>query len=306
MSRADVSTRQHEFLPAFVPLALLALCGTLHALATLAQRWSVRWRVRVRCARVPRAAIGGLLLVEPPAHQGRAAVVRVRAAPGARGATHGVFEFQRQRFELDVGAQRVAPLRCPVDAPLRAYTAARGLSASDVLRVGERFGDNSVDVPAPTFLDVFARQILGPVPVFQLFVTLLWLLDEYWSYAIFHFVMICMLEASTAFSRMKSVASLRGMRSEAGQVYVRRDGAWQLVPTTALLPGDVFSVPDAGGRDGASAAAADGAAAAADEGSSVSVPCDALILRGSAVVNEASLTGERCARARARAVQADC
>jgi hypothetical protein len=53
---------------------------------------------------------------------------------------------------------------------------------------------------------------------------MLWLLDEYWNYALFHFAMICLLEASTAFSRIKSVASLRGMRSASTHVYVLRDG----------------------------------------------------------------------------------
>ena len=102
-----------------------------------------------------------------------------------------------------------------------------------------------------------------------------------------------MLEASTAFSRMKSVQSLRGMKAAAEQVYVRRNGEWQLLATTELLPGDVFSVPDANGRAGGANNAATQDLAAEEDGNTVSVPCDALILRGSAIVNEASLTGER-------------
>lgn len=98
---------------------------------------------------------------------------------------------------------------------------------------------------------------------------MLWLLDEYWNYALFHFAMICLLEASTAFSRIKSVASLRGMRSASTHVYVLRDGSsnftnlfylsiilliscllyfhssskgvWRTRDSNDLLPGDVFS-----------------------------------------------------------------
>jgi cation-transporting ATPase 13A1 len=170
--------------------------------------------------------------------------VRVRRAGFA---VHELwFEFQRQRFDIDARTQRIEPLRCPVDAPLAHYIAAEGLSTADVPRVTERYGRNSVDVPTPTFLDIFLKQILGPVPVFQMFCTILWLLDEYWNYAIFHFVMICVLEASTAFSRLKNVTSLRGMQTGvAEQIYVRRDGEWRIRSTADLLPGDVFSVPDA-------------------------------------------------------------
>ena len=64
---------------------------------------------------------------------------------------------------------------------------------------------------------------------------MLWLLDEYWNYAIFHFVMICLLEASTAFSRIKSVASLRGMRQPVTQLYVLRDGSLPSVLCCAVM-----------------------------------------------------------------------
>lgn len=243
----------------------------------------MRFRARVQFRAAPRnvAVANGYLLIEPPTHQGAPEVVRVRRAGFA---VHELwFEFQRQRFDIDARSQRIEPLRCPVDEPLAHYIGAEGLSTADVPRVTERYGRNSVDVPTPTFLDIFLKQILGPVPVFQMFCTILWLLDEYWNYAIFHFVMICVLEASTAFSRLKNVTSLRGMQTGvAEQIYVRRDGEWRIRSTADLLPGDVFSVPDA----------STATASAAGNSGGISVPCDAIILSGSAVVNEASLTGE--------------
>jgi magnesium-transporting ATPase (P-type) len=51
------------------------------------------------------------------------------------------------------------------------------------------------------------------------------------------------------------------------------------VTTEDLLPGDIFSLSKQGGED-------------------VTVPCDALMLRGSAVVNEATMTGESTPQAR--------
>jgi cation-transporting ATPase 13A1 len=323
-STADVTSSSssevplpNEALPAFWALLLLAVVVLAHSLLWFAQRWSVRFRASVQFRTAPRnvAVAGGYLLVEPHAHQGAVEVVRVvRAALSVHELS---FEFQRQRFDVDTRQQRIEPLRCPVDRPLSYYIGSGGLSLADVPRVAERFGRNSVEVPSPTFLDIFLKQILGPVPVFQMFCTTLWLLDEYWNYAIFHFFMICLLEASTAFSRLKNVTSLKGMQTGvAEQVYVRRDGEWRLRSSADLLPGDVFSVPDASGRAGTSAGAAAAAAVTAavlsppgsgggsapmasppaggSGGGSggISVPCDAVILSGSAVVNEASLTGE--------------
>jgi cation-transporting ATPase 13A1 len=282
-----------EWLPAFWALLLLAIVFVAHSLLWFAQRWSVRFRARVQFRRAARnvVAANGYLLVEPLTHQGAPEVVRVRRAGFA---VHELwFEFQRQRFDVDARTQRVEPLRCPVDEPLAHYIGADGLSTADVPRVTERYGRNSVDVPTPTFLDIFLKQILGPVPVFQMFCTILWLLDEYWNYAIFHFVMICVLEASTAFSRLKNVTSLRGMQTGvAEQIFVRRDGEWRMRSTADLLPGDVFSVPDASGRATTAAGAPSATGGGGGGGGGIAVPCDAIILSGSAVVNEASLTGE--------------
>ena len=111
------------------------------------------------------------------------------------------------------------------------------------------------------------------MPVFQFFCASLWLLDEYWNYALFNIFAICLYEASTVFGKLKNLQALRGMKNEAVMVHVYRSSCWQVVTTEDLLPGDVFSIAKTGSED-------------------VNIPCDALILRGGAVVNEASLTGE--------------
>jgi cation-transporting ATPase 13A1 len=304
-------------LPAFWAMVLTAAVALLHALSQLAQHWSMAVRVALRYAPQARVADGATLLVTPPAHQGRAALVLLQAFAGAAGGGGGeglFFIFQRQRYELapeppagggsaaadECWAVRQLPYR--VSEPLTFYLSARGLGAADAVdapgTLRSRFGANDFHVPIPRLRDLFVEQLLGPVTQFQLFSALLWVLDEYWKYALFNGGMILMFEATTAVSRLKSLQTLRGMGSRARPVYALRDGAWVAVGSDALLPGDIVSLTAAsGGAASASAAAAAAgtvAAAAAPQPPEEEplVPCDCLILSGAAVANEASLTGE--------------
>ena len=102
--------------------------------------------------------------------------------------------------------------------------------------------------------------------------------------------MVLTFEATVVFSRIKSLGALRGMGNQARSVWVYRLRSWVSVETTELLPGDIMSLTRtrphfaAGGKKFA-------ARKVEDEGGDV-VPADLLLLRGSTVVNEASLTGE--------------
>lgn len=74
--------------------------------------------------------------------------------------------------------------------------------------------------------------------------------------------------------RIKNLNVLKGMDNKVLDVLVYRNRRWERTHTTELVPGDLFSLTR--GRE---------------PGQEV-IPCDCLLLRGSAVVNEATLTGE--------------
>jgi len=154
------------------------------------------------------------------------------------------------------------------------------------------------------------------------------MLDEYWQYTIFTLFSIVALEATTCFQRMKTFSTLGGMANKPTPLLVYRDQKWTMMTTEDLLPGDLVSLvrqrqaaptpaPAAPAAAAAVAAAAGGgggeggargkrakatdaalaapAAAAAPRRPMVTVevvPCDMVLLSGSAVVNESSLTGE--------------
>lgn len=104
----------------------------------------------------------------------------------------------------------------------------------------------------------------------------LWCLDEYWYYSLFTLFMLFMFESTMAKSRLKTLSELRRVRVDAQTIMVYRCGKWTKISGTDLLPGDVVSVGRSAGQDG----------------EEKSVPADMLILAGTAIVNEAILTGE--------------
>lgn len=104
--------------------------------------------------------------------------------------------------------------------------------------------------------------------------------------------MVLTFEATVVFSRIKSLQALRGMGNQARSVWVYRLHKWVSIETVELLPGDIMSLTRikphfAKGGDGKKRAIRK----VEDESGDV-IPADLLLLRGSTVVNEASLTGE--------------
>merc|ERR1719491_1761634 len=88
------------------------------------------------------------------------------------------------------------------------------------------------------------------------------------------------------------MATLRGMSTKSYNVFVYRLLKWQEVPIDDLLPGDIMSLNMLRGEtttdaDGEKEKPKDAAA-----NQNLMVPCDCLLLKGSAIVNEATLTGE--------------
>ena len=109
--------------------------------------------------------------------------------------------------------------------------------------------------------------------------------------------MVLTFEATVVFSRIKSLSALRGMGNQPRPIWVFRLGKWVTAETTELLPGDIMSLTrikphyskdNGAGNDKKKKVLS---RKVEDEGGDV-IPADLLVLRGSTVVNEASLTGE--------------
>jgi len=113
------------------------------------------------------------------------------------------------------------------------------------------------------------QEVLNPFYIFQIFSVLLWLIDGYTIYA------GCILLVSTLGVTAQMVENIfnntkiRKMARYTCQIQQKTENGLVDVDSSVLLPGDVVVVPEG-----------------------CSLPCDLVLLTGSAIVNEAMLTGE--------------
>lgn len=232
-------------------------------------------------------------------------------------------EFQRQKYIYSSPAKLGAEIAkkypngaftltaYPVALPLSHYLAHPGVSSeSEATKLTEKWGKNHLAVAIPSFFELLQAQLLSPLAIFQVFCAVLWLLDEYWSYTLFTLGSVVMYEATTVFQRTRTQQMLGGMSPKALPIYVFRAGRWQCLLTKDLLPGDLISLAfkkRAAPKPLVSPLAAPHTAQAGAQTNPQTqnesdaqgettkndlIPCDCVLVRGAAVVNEASLTGE--------------
>ena len=185
--------------------------------------------------------------------------------------------FQKRRFLYDYDKNSFAPLSYSLDAEpkplIRTFQESHGLaSKAEIEQLKQYYGDNTFDIPVPTFTELFKEHAVAPFFVFQIFCVGLWLLDEYWYYSLFTLFMLVAFESTVVWQRQRTLNEFRGMSIKPYEIWVYREKRWEQITSDKLLPGDLVSV----GRT------------KEDSG----VACDMLLVEGSAIVNEAMLSGE--------------
>ncbi|KAM7539239.1 hypothetical protein Aperf_G00000055473 [Anoplocephala perfoliata] len=146
------------------------------------------------------------------------------------------------------------------------------LTQDRVTRLLAVFGPNFIHVPLTPILIKLFREILSPFYVFQIFSVVLWMSDEYYLFASVILVFSVVSVTLSVYSCRKNERQLRDKVQMAESVMVLRqdnDGP-RVIPSTFLVPGDIVCIPPQG----------------------CDLVADALLISGSCVVNEASLTGE--------------
>ncbi|KAJ0167144.1 Manganese-transporting ATPase 1 [Colletotrichum tanaceti] len=249
---------------------------TLQSLVWLSTHWSVNLQALFTATRAKSIDEAELVKVIPVANAGSADICNiVRDKVG--GKINTSFLFQKRRFIYYPEDKSFRTLAYDIDAEpkpkIGRYQQSRGITTqAELTRIEEHYGPNAFDIPVPTFTELFKEHAVAPFFVFQIFCVGLWMLDEYWYYSLFTLFMLVAFESTVVWQRQRTLNEFRGMSIKPYDVYVYRLGKWTEIMSDKLLPGDLVSV----GRT------------KEDSG----VACDMLLVEGTAIVNEAMLSGE--------------
>uniref|UniRef100_A0A2K5BVS0 Polyamine-transporting ATPase 13A3 n=1 Tax=Aotus nancymaae TaxID=37293 RepID=A0A2K5BVS0_AOTNA len=135
------------------------------------------------------------------------------------------------------------------------------------------YGINEIAVKVPSVFKLLIKEVLNPFYIFQLFSVILWSTDEYYYYALAIVVMSIVSIVSSLYSIRKQYVMLHDMVATHSTVRVsvcRVNEEIEEIFSTDLVPGDVMVIPLNG----------------------IIMPCDAVLINGTCIVNESMLTGE--------------
>ncbi|RAL49033.1 hypothetical protein DM860_001353 [Cuscuta australis] len=267
-----------DFVDACIVLGVIAVSHIIVFLFTL---WSVDFKCFVKYSKVCDIHLADACKITPAKFCGSKEVVplyfRKLSSASSKDGEEIYFDFRKQQFIYSNEKETFCKLPYPSKELFGYYLKNTGHgSEAKVIAATEKWGRNVFEYPQPTFQKLMKEQCIEPFFVFQVFCVGLWCLDEYWYYSLFTLFMLFMFESTMAKSRLKTLSELRRVRVESETLMVHRCGKWVKLSGTDLLPGDLVSIGRSVGQTG----------------EDKNVPADMLLLAGSAIVNEAILTGE--------------
>ena len=254
-------------------------CGTiicLQSLAWLVTKWNVNLDALFTTTKCSEVRAARLIKVVPIENAGSAEICPLVFEKNG-GKENIFFLFQKRKLFYNAEKNSFAPLSYELDAepkpPIRNFQKSRGLENKvEALRAEQQYGTNTFDIPVPTFMELWKEHAVAPFFVFQIFCVGLWLLDEYWYYSLFTLFMLVAFESTVVWQRQRTLNEFRAMSIKPYEIWVYRGKKWEQITSDRLLPGDLVSV----------------ARTKEDSG----VACDMLLVEGTAIVNEAMLSGE--------------
>lgn len=235
--------------------------------------WNLDIRAKFNFSKVSSIEDATHIQITPAPNSGVGDICEINRETFHDGEQQTSFLYQKRRHLFHKSTGKFAPPEFLFDElpQLSVYQGHRGLSG-DLEKMTRNYGANKFDIPIPTFMDLFKEHAVAPFFVFQVFCVALWCMDEQWYYSLFSLFMLVAFEMTTVFQRRVTMSEFQSMGIKPYSIYVFRNEEWVELQTSELLPGDLVSITRTA------------------EGSAV--PCDLLLVDGSAIVNEAMLSGE--------------
>jgi len=181
------------------------------------------------------------------------------------------FVFQKTKYVYSEKAGNFITTEFPCDKSISHYKQWKGYQdQNEINAVDRQYGRNELDMVIPEFKELFIERATAPFFVFQTFCVGLWCLDEYWYYAIFTLFMLVTFEAVLVKHQLRNMQEIRRMGNLPFTMQVFRQNKWRPIKSDQLVPGDLVNIVR----------------------SDHNIPCDILLIRGSCIIDESTLTGE--------------
>jgi cation-transporting ATPase 13A1 len=282
-----------------VGIIAIPIILTLHLFLFLLSQYSVELRCRIGHKEVQSISNAQYIHVKSSKNAGNERIVKVfRTLLSGKVTVAGkefevsgeYFEFQKVSYSYDKKLKTFVRLEYPTSGPCINFINSLGYqNISEISTSQQKWGKNEFDIPIPGFLDLYAEHLVAPFFVFQVLCLLLWSLDDYWYYSMFTLFMLMFFEGVLCKQRQNSLLMLRRMRRPPYSLFVLRGNKWEMQSSDELVPGDVISITII---DQTRIASRRKDNHVIDKHEDRIIPCDAFLIRGSCVVNEAMLTGE--------------
>ncbi|ELV13358.1 putative cation-transporting ATPase 13A5 [Tupaia chinensis] len=137
-------------------------------------------------------------------------------------------------------------------------------------------GPNAIEVEIQPIWKLLVKQVLNPFYVFQAFTLTLWLSQGYIEYSVAIIILSLISIVLSVYDLRQQSVKLHNLVEEHNKVQVTtivKDKGLQEMESRLLVPGDILILPG-----------------------KMSLPCDAVLIDGSCVVNEGMLTGYNTAK----------
>lgn len=133
------------------------------------------------------------------------------------------------------------------------------------------YGTNEIYIPIKTVLQLLVSEVLNPYYVFQVFSVCLWFSYDYYYYATVIIIMSAFgITMSIVQTKKNQTALYKTISNTEKALAIQSDGTTHHIETKYLVPGDIIEIPSKG----------------------CTMQCDAVLLSGNCILDEATLTGE--------------
>ena len=130
------------------------------------------------------------------------------------------------------------------EATLAQYLNIKPISNSELLEKKARYGSNIIEIPSPSFLNLYKEHIVTPFFIFHFICSLIRIFDNNSYKYIISLIMTLIFEITISWKRIFNSATIKNMKTPAHYLYVYRDDEWNLVSSIDIYPGDIISLTD--------------------------------------------------------------